>query len=41
MIEYTNFMDTLFKIFEMTFSDDYLKKWVMHFMYACCRDLIQ
>lgn len=40
LIDYNHFLDTLFMVFEMTFSDDYLKKWVMHFMNSCCRDLI-
>lgn len=33
-------IDVAFKTFDLSFNDDYLKKWVMHIMQSCCKKFL-
>ena len=33
-------IDIVFKVFGLCFSDEYLKRWVSHFMHSCCTKLL-
>lgn len=40
LIDRQGFIDVLFKIFSLSFTDEYLKKWTMHLMHACSREVL-
>lgn len=40
LIDKKPFIDTILKVFLLAFPDNYLKRWVMHFMTSTCREII-
>ena len=30
----------VFKIYELAFPEDFMKKWIMHIMHSCCKKLL-